>query len=79
MSNGVTATTIPTIFLTSTAMLPRCGRLSTAALTSRGMGCAEMETIADLMDQTLQEGKAEGNAAIREQVKALCETYPLPY
>ena len=54
-------------------------RIGTAALTSRGMGCAEMETIADLMDQTLQEGKAEGNAAIREQVKALCETYPLPY
>lgn len=54
-------------------------RIGTAALTSRGMGCAEMETIADLMDQTLQEGKPEGNAAIREQVKALCETYLLPY
>lgn len=54
-------------------------RIGTAAITSRGMGAGEMKQIADLIYQTLSEQRAEGHSQIREKVKKLCETYPLPY
>ncbi len=54
-------------------------RIGTAALTSRGMGLAEMEQISNLMHQTLCEGSADGNEEIRMCVKELCAKFPLPY
>ena len=54
-------------------------RIGTAALTSRGMGIKEMESIADLIHQTLQEGNPAGNDNIRATVLNLCEQFPLPY
>ena len=53
-------------------------RLGTAALTTRGMKEAEMETIADLIARGLQ---ATGNdaalAGVAAEVRALCERFPL--
>lgn len=54
-------------------------RIGTAALTSRGMGLAEMEQISSLMHQTLSEGSADGNEEIRMCIKELCAKFPLPY
>ena len=54
-------------------------RIGSAALTSRGMGVKEMERIADLIHQTLQEGNPTGNESIRASVLSLCEQFPLPY
>lgn len=54
-------------------------RIGTAALTSRGMGLAEMETISDWMHQTLLEQNPVGNEKIRQSIRSLCEQFPLPY
>ncbi len=54
-------------------------RIGSAALTSRGMGVKEMEVIADLIHQTLQENNPSGNDKIRTLVSNLCEQFPLPY
>ena len=54
-------------------------RIGTAALTSRGMGQAEMKMVANWINQTIQERSPTGNAAIREQVDTLCKKFPLPY
>jgi len=53
-------------------------RLGTPALTTRGLGQAEMATIADLIDRIL---RAQGDAAViesaRGQVLDLCHQFPL--
>lgn len=54
-------------------------RIGTAALTSRGMGVKEMDIVADLIHQTLQECNPSGSEEIRTSVSALCEQFPLPY
>lgn len=54
-------------------------RIGTAALTSRGMGLAEMDLIADLMHKTLLVANPEGSDELRKSVEALCEKFPLPY
>ena len=54
-------------------------RVGTAAITSRGMGLNEMDIIADLMHQTLNECNLDGNDAIRSSVETLCRQFPLPY
>jgi glycine hydroxymethyltransferase len=53
-------------------------RLGTPAVTTRGMTEAEMPEIADLIDRALAAKEDEaGLAAIRREVKALCDRFPL--
>ncbi|WP_431911890.1 serine hydroxymethyltransferase [Micromonospora carbonacea] len=54
-------------------------RLGTPAPTTRGMGAAEMTTVADLFVRALQnEGDRNGGQAIRSEVQALCARFPAP-
>ena len=53
-------------------------RVGTPAVTSRGMKEAEMDHIADLMTRALQRvGDEPGLAAIGEEVRALCQQFPV--
>ncbi len=55
-------------------------RLGTPALTSRGMGTKEMETVADLLDRVmLASGDAELTEKVRGEVATLCAAFPLPH
>jgi glycine hydroxymethyltransferase len=54
-------------------------RLGTPAATTRGMGAAEMITVADLFVRALQnEGDDDGTKAIRSEVQELCSRFPAP-
>src|SRR5262249_3861990 len=53
-------------------------RIGTAAVTTRGLGEAAMDAVAELIADALQAGEdAGGLAAVRERVHALCKRYPL--
>jgi glycine hydroxymethyltransferase len=53
-------------------------RVGTAAVTTRGMGAAEMDEIAALMGEVLAAPEeAATAAAVRERVRALCRRFPL--
>jgi len=53
-------------------------RIGTPALTTRGMGVDEMETIADFIDRAIVNMKDdEALDKIRLEVKALCDKFPL--
>lgn len=53
-------------------------RLGSPAVTTRGMGPADMEEIAAVIDDVLSSPEDEAVlATAREQVRALCEKYPL--
>ena len=53
-------------------------RLGTAALTTRGMGTGEMETIAAMIDRVLTGGgEAEDLARVRDEVTELCGRFPV--
>ncbi len=53
-------------------------RLGTPALTTRGMKENEMRQVADLLDRVMDgKGDAKVCAAVREEVRALCEKFPL--
>ena len=53
-------------------------RLGTPAVTSRGMKEAEMRTVASLIDRVLSRlGDAAGEAAVRADVRALTQAFPL--
>ena len=58
-------------------------RIGTPAVTTRGMGAAQMETIGELITRVL---KSLGSASIdnvvsevRDEARKLCRAYPLPY
>jgi len=53
-------------------------RVGTPAVTSRGLGPAEMERIAEWIDRALRgRGDAATLAAVRSEVRALCAAFPL--
>ena len=53
-------------------------RIGTPALTTRGMGTAEMERIGGWIDRVLQAPEDAGVAAkVRSEVRALCQEFPL--
>jgi glycine hydroxymethyltransferase len=53
-------------------------RLGTAALTTRGMNTEDMRTVAGLIDRVLASGgDAAVCAEVKQEVRILCETYPL--
>jgi glycine hydroxymethyltransferase len=52
-------------------------RLGTPALTTRGMGQAEMVRVADLIDRALTEPDDDNLAKVREGVHELTEAFPL--
>ena len=54
-------------------------RIGTPAVTTRGMKEAEMEKVGDLIHKAItHRGDAAKLEAIREEVKALNEDFPLP-
>jgi glycine hydroxymethyltransferase len=53
-------------------------RLGTPTLVSRGMGVAEMDTVADLIDRALMASEDEAaQAKIKDEVRDLCAKFPL--
>ncbi|GAB4551074.1 MAG: serine hydroxymethyltransferase [Phycisphaerales bacterium] len=52
-------------------------RLGTPALTTRHMGEAEMTRVAELIDRVLSSKGADAGA-VREDVRTLCDAFPLP-
>jgi glycine hydroxymethyltransferase len=55
-------------------------RLGTAALTTRGLGEDDMETVADFIDRAFAARQDDGKlAAIREEVRDLASRFPMPH
>ena len=55
-------------------------RVGTPAVTTRGMGVEEMDTIGRLMVEILSKpGDEAVVASVRQEVQALCRRFPLPY
>lgn len=52
-------------------------RIGTPALTTRGMGEAEMRTIAGIIHRVLDDGRGESLDWARRQVRELCSSFPL--
>ena len=54
-------------------------RIGTPALTSRGMGCAEMATIGDWIASALKSPEDTAlHQSLKRDVEALCEQFPVP-
>ncbi|MHB1577117.1 MAG: serine hydroxymethyltransferase, partial [Candidatus Dormibacteria bacterium] len=55
-------------------------RLGTPAVTTRGMGGAEMDEIAHLVALLIHNlGDEKVSAEVSRRARALCEAHPLPY
>jgi glycine hydroxymethyltransferase len=72
----VNKNTIP--FDTRSPMVASGIRIGTPAVTTRGMGVAEMETIGDAIARAIEAPEdAAVHARIQRTVKELCAAYPL--
>lgn len=58
-------------------MNPSGLRLGTPAVTTRGFKEEEMIVLADIIDRALQQ--KETNSNLKEEIKTLCQKFPLPY
>jgi glycine hydroxymethyltransferase len=77
---GITVNKNAIPFDTNPPMVASGVRVGTAALSTRGMGTAEMERIGALMVRALRApGDERVAAAAREEVRELCRRFPLPY
>jgi|SRR6516162_3028856 glycine hydroxymethyltransferase len=55
-------------------------RIGTPALTTRGMGIAEMDRVSEYMCEIVRDPSAESvQTAVREEVRSLCAKFPLWY
>jgi glycine hydroxymethyltransferase len=55
-------------------------RLGTPAVTTRGMGIAEMDKIAEWIDRIIiSKGDSEVQDKIRKEISVFCEDFPLPH
>ena len=52
-------------------------RLGTPALTTRGMGTAEMKRVAELIDRVLTKGDEDTAARVKREVESLTARFPL--
>jgi glycine hydroxymethyltransferase len=77
---GITANKNAIPFDTNPPMKPSGIRVGTPAVTTRGMGPEEMDTIGRMMvDILAAPGDEAVIASVREEVQALCRHFPLPY
>jgi glycine hydroxymethyltransferase len=54
-------------------------RLGTPALTTRGMGAAEMKQIAEMIHRVIVSKGDEATCdSVRQQAAAMCEQFPMP-
>ncbi len=54
-------------------------RLGTAAVTSRGMGAAEMHKLAGWVDEVIQSGaNSTVEARVAQEIRSLCDQFPAP-
>lgn len=76
---GITVNMNMIPFDTRKPMDPSGIRIGTPALTTRGMGADEMKRVANWIYQALsQSDEAEVHGKIREEVRQLCEHFPVP-
>ncbi|MEM8667358.1 MAG: serine hydroxymethyltransferase [Planctomycetota bacterium] len=76
---GITVNMNMIPFDTRKPMDPSGIRIGTPALTTRGMGADEMKRVANWIYQALsQSDDAEVHGKIREEVRQLCEHFPVP-
>ena len=55
-------------------------RLGTPALTTRGLGEAEMHTVADWLDEVMSSGGDESTCSrVRSEIAEFCRSFPLPH
>src|SRR5918911_604992 len=77
---GITVNRNSIPFDTASKFNPSGIRLGTPAVTTRGMGVAEMREIADLTARMLRSlDDRTVHEQVRERSRALCERFPLPY
>jgi glycine hydroxymethyltransferase len=78
-SCGITINMNMIPFDTRKPMDPSGIRIGTPALTTRGMGITEMQQIGHWIGQALKNGDdAKLHAKIRDQIKQLCQHFPVP-
>jgi glycine hydroxymethyltransferase len=55
-------------------------RIGTPAVSTRGLGPDEMQTVADLIHEVLSErGSEDAVARVRASVRAICDRFPMPH